>query len=464
MAFTSFVMFAEMRTGSNFLEASLNALPGVTCLGELFNPHFIGKKDHTECLGMDLAAREGDPHALLVRMRAEEGMVGFRYFHDHEPRILDDLLADPTCAKIILTRNPLESYVSLKIAQVTGQWRLTNAKNLKTAQASFDAEEFEQHLAELQQFQIRLMRGLQTGGQTAFYIDYEDLHDIDVLNGLAAFLGVAARLDAPDPKLKKQNPGAITAKVENPALMELGLARVDRFNLSRTPNFEPRRAASIPSFAATEGAGLLFMPMRGGPEQRIRAWMKGLGAGGLITDFVQKSLRLWLRSFPGHRSFTVLRHPLLRAHAVFHSQIVSGKATEHRNALMRAYEAELPAIGRPFFDLEQEQTAFLVFLRYLRLNLGGQTGQKVLPHWASQSAVLQGFAGFHGPDLVIREERLVDGLRWLTDELGLDASTPPPPDDCAEALARIWLPEMETAAEAAYSRDYLGLGFGPWRG
>ena len=38
MTFTSFVMFAGMRTGSNFLEANLNALPGVSCLGEVFNP------------------------------------------------------------------------------------------------------------------------------------------------------------------------------------------------------------------------------------------------------------------------------------------------------------------------------------------------------------------------------------------------------------------------------------------
>ena len=41
-SFTSFVVLAEMRTGSNFLEANLNALEGVTCHGEAFNPHFIG--------------------------------------------------------------------------------------------------------------------------------------------------------------------------------------------------------------------------------------------------------------------------------------------------------------------------------------------------------------------------------------------------------------------------------------
>ncbi|NBO20432.1 MAG: nodulation protein NodH, partial [Rhodobacteraceae bacterium] len=48
--FKSFVVFAEMRTGSNYLEANLNALSGVLCHGEAFNPHFIGKKDQTDYL------------------------------------------------------------------------------------------------------------------------------------------------------------------------------------------------------------------------------------------------------------------------------------------------------------------------------------------------------------------------------------------------------------------------------
>ena len=63
--FTSFVLFAEMRTGSNFLEANLNSFAGVTCHGEAFNPHFIGRKDHAEFLGLTMADREADPFALL---------------------------------------------------------------------------------------------------------------------------------------------------------------------------------------------------------------------------------------------------------------------------------------------------------------------------------------------------------------------------------------------------------------
>ena len=446
-------MFAEMRTGSNFLEANLNALPGVSCLGEIYNPHFIGKKDQTALFGVDLAQRDEDPLLLLRRLREETpGLAGFRYFHDHEPRILPALLDDPACAKIVLTRNPLESYVSWKIAQTTGQWKLTNAKNLKTARARFDADEFARHMEGLQAFQIRLMHGLQVSGQTAFYIDYDDIQDLAVLNGLAAWLGIAARLEATNETLKKQNPEELAEKVTNPEEMEQALARLDRFNLSRTPNFEPRRPPAIPSFVAAAQAGLLFMPVRSAPEAEVRGWLAAAG-GGLAEDFVQKTLRQWKRRFVPHRSFTVLRHPLLRAHVAFHRLIVSGQRAEARQLLIRAHKADLPRPGEPFRDEAQEHEAFLAFLRFARLAAGGQMGPKVDPNWASQTAVLQGFAQFQLADLVIREERLAEGLAMLAGELGLPMPDVAADSAAAAALARIWSPHLEEAAQDAGARD-----------
>ena len=52
--FEYFALFAEMRTGSNFLEESLNGIPGLTCHGELFNPHFIGHANTSELFGITL--------------------------------------------------------------------------------------------------------------------------------------------------------------------------------------------------------------------------------------------------------------------------------------------------------------------------------------------------------------------------------------------------------------------------
>ncbi len=452
-------MFAEMRTGSNFLEANLNTMAGVTCHGEMFNPHFIGKLNQTSFLGFSMADRATDPLALIRAARTQTtGLAGFRYFHDHDPRVLEPVLEDPACAKIILTRNPIESYVSWKIAQETGQWKLTNSKKLKTAQVLFDAAEFEAHLAGLQAFQVRLMHGLQVTGQTAFYIDYDDINDLDVLNGLAAFLGVPP-LERLDGSLKKQNPEEISEKVLNPEEMERALSRLDRFNLARTPNFEPRRPPMVPAFVAARKAPLLYMPVRSNVVPRVTDWLASFG--GAESDFTQKTLRQWKRARPGHRSFTVVRHPLARAHDAFVDQILTGTFHEIRNQLEKVYKLPLPAAGKHYGDKYAHQAGFLAFLKWLKLNLSGQTGTRVDACWASQTAVLQGFAQFQGPDLVLREDRLAEGLAYLADEVGkaCPALAPAPQD---EMLATVYDDELEAAAREAYARDYVGFGFRDW--
>ena len=55
--FDYFILLAEMRTGSNFLESNLNAFDGIACHGEAFNPHFIGYPNKTEILGVTQAMR-----------------------------------------------------------------------------------------------------------------------------------------------------------------------------------------------------------------------------------------------------------------------------------------------------------------------------------------------------------------------------------------------------------------------
>lgn len=456
-AFDSFVMFGGMRTGSNLLEANLNALDGVTCHGEAFNPHFIGRLNQTALFGIDLAARDADPRAMIRRLRAETaGLSGFRFFHDHDPRVFDAVMADPRCAKIVLTRNPLESYVSWEIARATGQWKLTSAKRLRPGKARFDGPAFARFLGELQAFHLRILRGLQTAGQTAFWIDYDDLSEVDVLNGLAAWLGVAARLDAPDTTLKKQNPGPLTDRVENPEAIPAALAALDRFNLSRTPNFEPRRGPLIPSYMAA--GPVLYMPVRGGPEARVAEWLAGIGP--VARDLNQRALRRW-QSAPGpRRSLTVLRHPLARAHAAFAEKVLTGALPEIRTAFQRVMQVRLPPPDRAgTMDAEGHRDAFLAFLRFARMNLAGQTALRVDAHLASQTAALQGFAQHQPPDLVLREDRLAEGLAFVAAEVGLPC--PPLPPAAAPASPPCDA-EVQAAARDAYLRDYIGLGFADW--
>jgi LPS sulfotransferase NodH len=470
--FHSFVVFAEMRTGSNFLESNLNAFPGIACHGEAFNPHFLGYPSSEPILGIDQATRDADPKTLLDAIRNDPSALGgFRYFHDHDPRILDPVLEDRGCAKIILTRNPVESYVSWKIAQATGQWKLTDMKAHKAAKAQFDADEFASHLDALQQFQVLLLNRLQCSGQTAFYLAYEDLQSVDVMNGLARYLGVDEALESLDRNLKKQNPSPISEKVENYDEMLDALASLDRFDLTRTPNFEPRRGPNVPSYVAAPEAGLLYLPLRSGLEGLINGWLAALDKAeteALHTRMSQKSLRQWKRRHPGHRSFTVLRHPLDRAHDAFCRHILTtgkGAYVQLRKTLIRRYKLPLPE-GEPGPDWTREthRAAFAAFLRFLKGNLAGQTAIRVDPAWCTQAQALQGFGELTFPDRVLRESELAEGLADLARAVGYDGAPAVPSAEPVgpHALGDFYDAELEALVADAYMRDYVTFGFGKW--
>ena len=469
--FTRFILLAEMRMGSNFLEENLNALDGLRCWGEAFNPAFVGHAGKSEMAGITRAERERDPDRLLHAMAAQtEGLPGFRFFHDHDARVLDRLLPDPACAKIVLTRNPLDSYVSLKIARATNQWRLGDMVGARTARIRFDAAEFSRHLDALRRFQRRVLHGLQTTGQTAFYLAYEDIGDLGVLNGLAAWLGVGGRLDTLSDRTKVQNPGALPDKVENYDEMVAALGQIDSFDLGRTPNFEPRRGPAIPLCVTAAEVPLLFIPMEGGPRASVEAWLAGIGGvtpDALGRGMTQKDLRKWKHQRPGHRSFTVLRHPVPRLyHAFCRHILMPGPACfpEIRETLRRIYGLPIPE-GAPGADYgaESHKAAFCAFAEFVKGNLGGQTSLRVDPAWASQSVLLQGVAQFGLPDLILREDEAAERLTDLAAAQNLRAPTyAAEPDPEPMPLSAIYDAEVEAAVKAAYQRDYMMFGFAAW--
>ncbi|SHI62508.1 LPS sulfotransferase NodH [Palleronia salina] len=467
--FDSFIVLAEMRTGSNFLEENLNLLPGLTCWGEAFNPHFVGHAGRSELAGVSLDDRERDPGKLLSALAERtDGLPGFRFFHDHDPRVLETCLADPRCAKVVLTRNPLESYVSLQIARQTNQWRLGDAKDARRASVAFDSAGFASHLAQLQAFQRMLLHRLQSSGQTAFYLDYEDVGALDVINGLAAWLGLDGRLDALSERTKVQNPAPLRDKVTNYDQMVAELGGIDHFGLGRTPNFEPRRGPAVPSYVFGATAPLVYMPVKGGPEDSVTRWLAELddvAPEALETGLNQKGLRRWKRTHPGHRSFTVLRHPADRAHAVFcrHILVPGPDCFDDLRAILRArYTLPIPegAPGRGY-DADAHRAAFLSFLHFLRGNLGGQTSLRVDPAWATQATTLQGMNQFVLPDRVFREDELPEELPRLATQVGAKAKAyVPDAPEVPHSLDAIWCDEVDRAVRDTYQRDFMMFGFG----
>lgn len=464
-SFDYFVVFANMRTGSNYLEENLNDYEGLRCWGEAFNPHFVGHAGKSDMAGVTIAEREADPERLLSAMRDKtDGLAGFRFFPGHDPRVFSRALSDRRCAKIILTRNPIESYVSQKIAAATGQWRLGDMKNAKTATAHFDQQEFEGFLSDLQGFQLELLRGLQRTGQTAFYIGYDDLHDLDVLNGLARYLGCEKPKDKTNTKTKVQNPQSLRDKVDNYDDMVAGLSGVDHFNLSRTPNFEPRRGPNVPRYIASESLPILYMPIKAAAETEVLDWLSSFGP--TRTGFTQKTLRQWKRKNTGHRSFTVISHPVARLHRAFCDHILTtddGSYPEIRQRLINHYGLAIPAAVTPDYDTDAHRKAFVAFAEWIKGNLSGQTSVRVDAAWATQAETIAGFAQFGSPDLVVRADDIGRDLQALAARAGASScDTPTVQHDSPFALADIYDDTVEAAVKAAFQKDYMMFGFGAW--
>lgn len=444
----SFVIVAEMRTGSNFLESALNALDGVSCHGELFNRNFIGYPGRHEAFGIDETTREADPGSLLRAMRdSGPGLHGFRWFPDHDRRVLPLVLADPAVAIVRLNRNAAEVWVSRQIARATGQWRLGDLKNRRAATVTFDREDFTEYLHVRDAFDHDFRHRLQSAGRTAFQIDYADLTSLEVLNGLASWLGVPARLDTIPNDFRKQNPGELSDKVDNPGEMAEVLRDLRVSEGGGESNLRPA-GAGVPGWYLAARAPILFQPIPGGPVSSVRAWLETLDGAPPALGARQKDLRTWQEAHPGNRAVTVLRHPLLRAVAAL-GEVRSG-------GLARS-------LARYGVDTGADPTAemLVAWLEVIGGALAGQTSFPPERSWRPQSELVAAAAAVRPPDLVLREEEVETALPGLGG--GLPVPTDPEARRLRETLERIVSPRAEQLANRVYRSDFRTFGFADWR-
>ncbi|MEM7470563.1 MAG: nodulation protein NodH [Pseudomonadota bacterium] len=466
MGFTSFVILAEMRTGSNFLEASLNSFEGISSYGELFNPHFVGQHNKDALFGISLDQREADPFSLLGAIREKtDGLAGFRLFSDHDPRVLEYVLAEPSCAKIVLTRNPLESYISLKIAAETGQWKLSDLQKRKDAKVGFDLKEFQDHLDTQRQFQSDINAVLQRTGQAAFHIRYEDVGEVEILNGLARFLGAPDQIKSVSNKTKKQNPGRLEDKVSNFSEMTQLLASFDLFGLDQPLDFEHSRGSAVPSYVAGSEVPLLYLPIANGLEGAVEHWLAaldGVSTDDLTRGLSQKSLRRWKKDRPGHRSFTVVRHPMSRAYDALCMIVMSESNVgfdKTRHVLAKRYGVEAPDP----VDQAAVKACFSKFLTVLKGGLAGQTSLRIDANWATQSSALTGFSTIQPPDYVIREDDIARDLERLAQDIGAEPQGWVLPDVGQPFdLKELYDAHLERQCFQAYRKDYINFGFSSW--
>ncbi|MDX5413249.1 MAG: nodulation protein NodH, partial [Rhodobacterales bacterium] len=133
--------------------------------------------------------------------------------------------------------------------------------------------------------------------------------------------------------------------------------------------------------------------------------------------------------------------------------------------LRKSYRLPIPE-GRPdaSYDRDAHYAAFTVFLEFLKANLAGQTTVRVDASWATQMQVLQGYAQFALPDMILREEEIEVYLPALAQQLGHpDPITPSASEpDTPFALGEIYDTRIEELVSAIYQRDYIAFGFRAW--
>lgn len=492
-----FTIFAGMRTGSNLLERMLGQLDGVNIHGELFNPSFIGKPGQEELFGFSRAAREARPFALIDQMvlQSYNSLPGFRLFSDHDNRVLRRALSDPLCAKIILTRDILESYVSLKIAQETDQWMLRNNKKRRDAQIRFDANEFQDYKQKTIAYYATVRRLLQTNGQSAFFIDYKEIKDIATLNGLISFIGLETRFEKIEEPILRQNPSPLTEKVMNPEeMLSACSGQMEQQDLSAHPGHGSK--ISLRLLSSAQKVPLLYARIPGGPEEKIYRWMHSADGGdpmrenfaqafedGETTQNIEnrKFLRTWIQNNPDRLIFTVLRHPVERAYQVFEQKILPGgengfpmiREQLRQNFRMRVPDeehvmsADREALERIGYDETQHRAAFHAFLEFVRANLLGQTSLRQDAHWASQKDYVAGFQGLMPLNLVVREDQLIKTAAFIRNTLNLgqlkNAVLRQPNAQYLFPIEKIITQETHALARAAWPDDFSDYGFVDWR-
>ncbi len=486
--FTSFAVFGSMRSGSNLLEKFLNQYEGIFCHGELFNPVLIRKNPWDSYLGVTRKQQLENPELMVAALlnAGDRKIPGYRIFQTHNQWAIDNALADPLCAKIVLTRDPVDSFVSLEIARKTDQWLISDTAHRKPAKILLDLEKFSEYAKARSAYYTKISTSLALSGQPGFELDYAMLNDVDTINRLAAFLGVDEQKTTLAAPIKRQNPEALADKILNysEVCQALGLPK----SAASTP-LAPKPARVVGTdlsriyFCAEQP--LAFAPVPSVPDAGIRRWLAAHDGDAPEHGYTARGFSQWLAARPRALFFSVVQHPLTRAYDAYMKKVFptgAGGYTEIRHQLERDFGLLLPqpettkeitpdhprdALNTTGYGVETHRIGFKQFLAFVAGNLAGQTDIRQDGKWQAQVEIIRRYRVLQPRVHVFRFETLRTDLAYLENRLGLApcfASIDPPENRFSFALSEIYDPEIETLAQAAYAQDYREFGYKPLNG
>jgi hypothetical protein len=165
----------------------------------------------------DVKLRDQDEVLFFDRIYAEakSKVFGFRMFYGHKPGLLDIVLKNRNCRKVILKRNALDSFISLRIANKSNRWLSGNPDQIQDNMVHFSMKMFLQYLDKNEKFYSHCETVINDNGQDYYGIQYEQVKDLRELNRLARFIGSQHKIAQIQEKIFKQTLPGIEHKVVN---------------------------------------------------------------------------------------------------------------------------------------------------------------------------------------------------------------------------------------------------------
>lgn len=391
--FDAIAIFGAMRSGSNLLERSLGLHPKIEIYGEIFNPNFIGEITQDELAGFSVATRDEDPLGFLrkIHEKAAPRLPCFRIFQDHHPKAQDEILRDPRIAKLILQRNPVDSFVSLLIARETDQWLLARKKMQSLeAKVNLDLEAYDIYQNKLQKFYDHISEILTETSQDYFFVNYAEIKSLRTLNKAFDFVGIAPPLTRYDEPIRRQNPHPVAYYLQNPEMLDA---------LGYVPEDGPVADAQPPVVKQAELADTLHIALLNieGTRDQHELFHLRKANGGTLGALSFEDAQAWQAESPESR-FIYARpvHPVLRLYRAFRLAALSpdefcettNDSAKLHDYVNQRYGADLVKAFAQDTSLQKHKQNFKKFLFFMRDGLWKNAEIRVRPAFLPQSILI----------------------------------------------------------------------------
>ena len=233
-----FCIFAQRRTGSNFLVSLLNSHDEINCFGEIFRNHFdIQKKlPLIDEKYTDLHRRLNNISDFLYNIETKNldcsSMWGFKVMQNQLGGYFPRLFEFEFDAFIVLRRdNALAQYSSEEIAKITGQGVAGRRAVVKKAKAIFDEKKFQKFTLKMRKDHKLLMSIISGLSIPILEVEYKSLQEPKISEELCHFLDLRPQ------KLtsfhQKRNSSNILERFENQVEVYDFLEKIGKQNFAK---------------------------------------------------------------------------------------------------------------------------------------------------------------------------------------------------------------------------------------